>query len=136
MTEFTSDIKTVPHSDESVFSMLSDLTNLERVKALITTDKVKNLTFDRDSCSMEINPIGKVVFTIVEREPNKTVKFEATSPVPLNLWIQVKSADTETTKIKMTLRADLPPFLKPMLSGRIQKGLDEFSDVIAALPYE
>jgi carbon monoxide dehydrogenase subunit G len=137
MTEFTSDIKTIPYSDECIFAMLSDLTNLERVKNRIPDDKIKNFTFDRDSCSMEINPVGKVVFTIVDREPNKTVKFEASNlPVPLNLWIQLKSEGPEITKMKMTARTNLNPFLKPMVSKPIQDALDKISDIIASLPYE
>jgi hypothetical protein len=137
MTEFTSDIKTIPYSDERIFAMLSDMTSLERVKKRIPDDKIKNVAFDRDSCSMDINPVGKVVFTVVSREPNKTVKFEADNlPVPLHLWIQLKPAGDEVTKMKMTVRTDLNPFLKPMFSKPIQDAVDKISDIIASLPYE
>jgi len=137
MTEFTSDIKTIPYGDECIFAMLSDLTNLERVKHRIPNDKVKDFTFDRDSCSMEISPVGKIVLTVIDREPNKTVKFEATnSPVPLNLWIQLKAVNTESTKLKITVHTDLNPFLKPMVSKPIQDALDKISDIVASLPYE
>jgi len=136
MTEFTSEIKTIPHNDGRIFDMLSDLTNLERIKDRIPNDKVKDFTFDRNSCSMEINPIGKIMFTVIDREPNKTVKFEATnSPVPLNLWIQLKPVSETVTKMKMTVRTELNPFLKPMVSKPIQDGLDKISEVIATLPY-
>ncbi|MDR1600893.1 MAG: SRPBCC family protein [Tannerella sp.] len=137
MTEFTSDIKTIPYSDERIFAMLSDLNNLERVKDRVPNDKIKDFTFDRDSCSMEINPVGKVVFTVISREPNKTVKFEASNlPVPLNLWIQLKPAGAEVTKMKMTVRTDVNPFLKPMISKPLQDALDKISDIIASLPYD
>jgi hypothetical protein len=137
MTEFTSDIKTIPFGDERIFAMLSDLTNLERVKHRIPNDKVKDFAFDRDSCSMEINPVGKIVLTVINREPNKTVKFEATnSPVPLNLWIQLKAVSAESTKMKITVHTDLNPFLKPMVSKPIQDALDKISDIVASLPYE
>ena len=71
--------------------MLSDLSNLERVKARIPEDKVKRFSFSNDRCCIEIDPVGKVEFQIVDREPNKTIKFETVqSPVPLSMWIQLK----------------------------------------------
>jgi hypothetical protein len=137
MTEFTSAIKTIPCNDERIFTILSDLTNLERVKDRIPNDKIKDFTFDRDSCSMEINPVGKVIFTVINREPNKTVKFEASnSPVPLNLWIQLRPVSADVTEMKMTVRTDLNPFLKPMVSKPIQEALDRISDIIATFPYK
>lgn len=137
MTEFTSNVKTIPYNDESIFIMLSDMSNLERIKDRIPDDKVQQFTFDRDRCSFEINPVGKIEFQIIDREPNKTIKFETiSSPVPINLWIQLKQTEDKTTKMKMTLRADLNPFLKPMVSKPLQDALDKISDVIATLPYE
>lgn len=137
MTEYTSEIKTIPYNDEPIFTMLSDLSNLEKIKDRIPNDQIKEFTFDRDHCSLEINPVGKIEFQIIDREPNKTIKFETThSPVPINLWIQLKQAEENVTKMKMTLRADLNPFLKPMVSKPLQEALDKISHIIATLPYE
>ncbi|MDR1407726.1 MAG: SRPBCC family protein [Tannerella sp.] len=137
MTEFTSEIKTIPYSDARIFTVLSDLNNLEHLKARIPADKVKDFTFDRDSCSMDISPVGKVVFTVVDREPNKTVKFEAGNlPVAMNLWIQLKAESPVSTKMKMTVRADLNAFLKPIVSKPVQEALNKISEIIAQFPYE
>ena len=54
MTTIESDITKSPYSDEKIFSILSDLNNLERVKDRIPQDKVKNMTFDRDTFSFEV----------------------------------------------------------------------------------
>jgi carbon monoxide dehydrogenase subunit G len=137
MSDFTSEIKTIPHNDDKVFDMLSDLSSLERVRDRIPQDKIRNFTFDRDTCSLEIEPVGLIQFKIIEREPNKTIKFSTvSSPVPLTIWIQLKQAAERDTKMKMTLRADLNPFLKPMVSKPLQEAVDKISDVIAQLPYE
>ena len=99
MTEFTSQIRTIPHNDERIFSMLSDLSNLERVKARIPEDKIKRFSFSNDRCCIEIDPVGKVEFQIVDREPNKTIKFETVqSPVPLSMWIQLKQVAEKTRR--------------------------------------
>jgi len=136
MADFVSDIKTIPHGDDKVFAMLSDLSNLERVKDRIPQDKLQNFTFDRDTCSFSVSPVGSVEFKIIEREPNRTIKFETTnSPVPLTMWIQLKQVETNDTKMKMTVRADLNPFIKPMVSKPLQEAVNRISDVLANLPY-
>lgn len=40
--EFVSEVKQIPHNDERIFTMLSDLSNLERIKDRIPQDKIKN----------------------------------------------------------------------------------------------
>ena len=136
MTEFVSEVKTIPHDEDRIFTMLSDLSNLERIKDRLPQDKIQDFEFDSDSCSFAVAPVGKITFRIVEREPNKTIKFETTnSPVPLFLWIQLKQVAPEDTKLKMTIKADLNPFIKPMGSKPLQDALDKIAVVIASLPY-
>lgn len=136
MTEFISEVKTIPQNDDRVFTMLSDLSNLERIKDRIPQDKIKDFEFDSDTCSFAVDPVGKITFQIVEREPNKTIKFATTnSPVPLFLWIQLKQVAENDTRLKMTIKADLNPFIKPMVSKPLQDALDKISTIIAGLPY-
>ena len=83
MADFVSEVKMIPQNDERIFAMLSDLSNLERIKDRIPQDQIKDLEFDSDSCSFSVSPVGKITFRIVKREPNKTVKFETiNSPLP------------------------------------------------------
>lgn len=136
MTDFVSEVKTIPYNDDRIFTMLSDLTNLERVKDRIPQDKIKDFEFDTDSCSLSVDPVGKITFQIIEREPNKTIKFVTTnSPVPLTLWIQLKQVAEADTKMKMTVRAELNPFIKGMVSKPLQEAVDKLSAAIAVLPY-
>lgn len=116
--------------------MLSDLSNLERVKDRIPQDKIQGFEFDSDSCSFSVNPVGKITFQIVEREPNKTIKFATTnSPVPLFLWIQLKQVAEMDTRMKLTARADLNPFIKQMVAKPMQEAIDKIAAVLEKLPY-
>ena len=136
MTEFVSEIKAIPFNEDRIFNMLSDLSNLEKVKDRIPQDKIQEFEFDKDSCSFSVAPVGKITFQIVEREPYKTVKFTtANSPIPLYLWIQLKQVEEYDTRMKLTVRADLNPFLKQMVSKPLQDALDKISTILAALPY-
>ncbi|MDR1722508.1 MAG: SRPBCC family protein [Tannerella sp.] len=137
MADFTSEIKQIPHGDEAVYRMLSDLSNLERVRDRIPADKISDFAFDTDTCSFSIQPVGRIEFKIIEREPNKTIKFQTTnSPVPLTMWIQLKQAATDDTRMKMTVRADLNPFIRGMVAKPLQEAINRISDVLADLPYE
>ncbi|MDR3252976.1 MAG: SRPBCC family protein [Tannerella sp.] len=136
MADFTSEVKTIPHSAEKVFDMLSDLSNLERLKSQIPQDKISDFAFDRDTCSFTVSPVGQIEFKIIEREPNKTIKLMSTnSPVHLQMWIQLREVAGDDTRMKMTVRAELNAFLKPMVSKPIQEAVDRISEVIAQLPY-
>ncbi|HMM03063.1 MULTISPECIES: SRPBCC family protein [unclassified Dysgonomonas] len=136
MTEFVSEIKTIPHSDVDVYTVLSDLNNLELAKNIIPQDKVKDFTFDTDSCTVSVDPVGKIRFVVVEREPNKTIKFQAEQlPFGVTMWIQLVPTNGAETKMKLTIKADLNPFLKPMVSKPLQAGLDKVAEGLAGLPY-
>ena len=67
MTKFESGVKVVPASQEAVYEKLSDLSNLEKVKDRLPEDKVKNLSFDAESMTIEVAPVGKITLQIVEK---------------------------------------------------------------------
>ena len=136
MADFVSEVKMIPQNDERIFAMLSDLSNLERIKDRIPQDQIKDLEFDSDSCSFSVSPVGKITFRIVNREPNKTVKFETiNSPLPLFLWIQLKQVGEMDTRMRLTAHAELNPIIKPMVSKPLQEAVDRISEALASLPY-
>lgn len=136
MAEYISDIKTIPYSDQEIFTVLSDLRKLDLIKDKIPQDKIKDFSYDQDSCTVTVDPIGKVRFVIVEREPNSTIKFEAEQlPFKLTLWIQLKRSTAEETNMKLTVKADINAFLKPMISKPLQNGLDKMAETLATIPY-
>ena len=140
MTSFESKTVRIAHPAEKVFALLSDLSNLERFQGVLNApgnDKLKITGYDRDSLSIEVSPVGTLTFRIVNREPYKTIKFEAeNSPLPLNLWIQFVSTGENETAWRITIKADLNPFIKPMLSKPLQEGVDKMADMLVVLPYE
>lgn len=137
MTKFESSIKQIPYPQAAVYRNLSDLSNLERVRDRIPEDKVKDFSFDRDSVTISADPVGLITLRICEREEPKCIKFEtAQSPLPFNLWIQVLPVTETTSKMKLTLKADIPFMLKGMVSGPLEDGLEKIADALAQIPYE
>jgi len=90
MSKFESSIRQIDYPQQIVFQGLSNLDNLSKVQDRIPEDKAKDLSFDNDSVSINVPPVGKITLRIVEREEPKTIKFETVeSPLPFNFWIQL-----------------------------------------------
>lgn len=137
MTEFVSEIKKISYADKVVFDVLSDLSKLELMKDKLPADKITNFTCDQDSCSFSVTPVGQVTFVVVDREPNKTIKFKSEKlPFEMNVWVQLVSKADDDTRMKITLRAELNPFIKPMVSKPMKEGIDKMAEVIASLPFD
>ena len=137
MTEFTSEVKTILHNDADVFRGLSDLRKLELVKDKIPEDKLKEFSFDQDSVSFRVDPVGTVTFLVVEREPNKLVKFKSEKlPFDIFLWIQLVSKAEKDTRLRMTVKADLNPFIRGMVEKPMKEAVSKISDMLAQLPYD
>ena len=132
MTKFESAVKVIPASQKAVYEKLSDLSNLEKVKDRLPQDKVKNLSFDAETLSIEVPPVGKIVLQIVEKEPCKCIKFATTtSPLPFNLWIQIVPVTETECKMKLTIGMELNPFMKTM----VQEGLEKMAETLSLINY-
>ncbi|MDE6000551.1 MAG: SRPBCC family protein [Bacteroidaceae bacterium] len=153
MAKYESQIKQVPYSQSAVYAKLADLTNLAVIKerlddpnvqAQIPADKmgevrnaVNQMEFTADTVSVPAGPIGTIAVQIVDREPEKCVKFTSTnSPVGFKLWVQMLPMGDTGCKIKVTIDADLNFFMKQMVGSHLEKGVDKFADMLAMIPYE
>ncbi len=136
MTKFESSVKQIPYPVEDVYRNISDLSNLERVRDRIPEDKLNSFSFDSDSVSVNVSPVGDLKLRIIEREENKCVKFETEqSPLAFNLWIQVLPVSDTESKMKVTVKADIPFMLKGMVSGPLQDGVEKIADALSQIPY-
>lgn len=136
MAKFESNIKQVPYPQTAVYGMVSNLENIEKVRSRIPEDKMKDMTFTADEVTVT-SPVGEVTLRIIEREEPKCVKFEtAKSPVPMNMWIQLLPTGDDSCKMRVTIKADIPIFLKGMVSGPLNEAVEKIADALAMIPYE
>jgi uncharacterized membrane protein len=136
MTDFTSSIQKIPYSSEKVFVKLSDFNNLESLRNKLPDDKIRDLSFDADNISFNVDPVGTVSFKIIERNPNDTIKLESVkSPIKLTGWIQLKEVAEDDTRLKLTLRADIPFMFKSMVSKPLQDGIQKVAEILASVKY-
>ena len=135
-SKFESSVKQIPYSQEAVYSNVSDLSNLTKVQDRVPEDKVNDFKYDEDTVSLNVAPVGELKLRICEREAPKCVKFESVqSPVPFNVWIQVLPVDEVNSKMKVTLKAELPPFIKGMVEKPMQDAVEKIADALAQVHY-
>lgn len=137
MTEFISETITIPYGEQEIYNVLSNVNNLEeKIRDRIPENKVDDFTFDEDSCSFSFNPVGKVRFAIIERNaPNSLILNADPSPIKVQMLIQLNEETPGNTQLKLTVNADLNPFLKPMVSGPLQEGVNKIANFLSEIPY-
>lgn len=136
-TKFESSVREIPYPQESVYHRLSDLNLSEQVRDRLPEDKREDIIFDSDSITMNVPPVGDISIRICEREEPKTIKYETvSSPLPFNLWVQLLPITDTMCKMRLTIKADLNPFVKGMISKPLQAGLEKLADAIAAGTYD
>ena len=136
-SKFESSVKQIPYSQQAVYNNISDLRNLEKVKDRIPEDKINDFTFDEDTVGLNVQPVGELKLRICEREEPKCVKFETVqSPVPFNVWIQILPVDEQNSKMKVTVKAELNPFIKSMVEKPLQEAVEKIADALALVRYE
>lgn len=136
MSKFESSIRQIPYAQEAVYRDISDLRNLDKVRDRVPEDKINDFQYDQDSVSLNVSPVGNLKVRIVERQEPKCVKFESEqSPVHFYLWIQVLPVSETTSKMKLTLDADIPFMLKAMVEGPLKDGLEKVADALAQIQY-
>ena len=137
MSKFESSVKQIPYSQTAVYRSISDLSHLEKVRNRVPTDKVKEFVFDADSVAVNVPPVGEIRLRIVNREEPKCVKFETVqSPMPFFLWVQMLPVTETSSKMKVTVEADIPLMLKAMVSGPLKDAVEKVADALASIRYE
>ncbi len=149
----SSSVKPVNAPVERVYATLSNLENLRPLLERARTDEnlkekmreagqanaldsLANVTLTSDSISVPAAMVGTISLTIIEREENKCIKFVTDkSPVKATLWIQVLPVTDMTSKMKLTVDADIPFMLKAMIGSKVKKGIEQVADALSMINY-
>ncbi|MBR5467279.1 MAG: hypothetical protein IKU79_07770 [Bacteroidaceae bacterium] len=162
MHKYESSVKTVYAPVERVYDRLSDLTSLQVLKdriddpafeaiinSQVPADKrptpeqmaklrnnIRNMQLTKDSASGHVGPLGDVTLKIVERAEPKMVKLELEgAPIQVTLWIQMLPSDEQTSRLKVTLGAELNFFIRKMIESKLEKAPEGLAQFLSQIPY-
>lgn len=148
-----SSVKQIYAPVERVYSTLSNLENLRPLLERAQTDEsvrekaremgqenalegLQNVELTNDSISIPAGMMGSITLKVVEREENKCIKFETEqSPIQAKMWIQVLPVTADTSKMRLTVDADIPFMLKAMVGGKLKEGVEKVADMLAMIRY-
>ena len=136
-TKYESKIVSSTASAEQIYRVFSNLKNVERVKDLIPKDKIQEMEISENQIRIKVDGLGqKITIGIVDRIENDTIKFGLEGiPMDANFWVQLKQLADNDTRIKLTLKADIPMMFKMMIGNKLQQGLDQAAEMLAQFPY-
>jgi hypothetical protein len=162
MNKYESSVKTVYAPVERVYARLSDLNNIQPLKekvddprfeelinSQVPADKrptpeqfqklrnnIRNLELTQDTLSGHIGPLGDITLRIVERAEPKLVKMDLEgAPIQVTLWIQMLPNDENTSRLKVTIGAELNFFIRKMIESKLEKAPEGLAQVLSQLPY-
>lgn len=144
MAIYNSDKVSLPYSAESVFAKLSNPGNLKNLLENVPEERIpddkkdllESIVITSDSITVPGGPVGNLTFRVTEKKEPTLVKLEAeNSPVPLALSLHIDPVGADKCEASVKIDIALPAMLKPMVSGPLQKMVDQFGDVLKAIPF-
>lgn len=131
METHESPVKIIKRSQEDTYNHLSDLRRLEERRDMLPPE-LDSMAVTEDSLTFEAKPLGDVTLRIIEREPCKTLKFGVDNiPVQANMWIQFLPHGENESLMKITVKADIPMMLKPLVGKKFQPMVEKLAESLA-----
>ncbi len=98
---------------------------------------IENFTADKDSCSFDLPPMGRISLRIDDREELKSIRIisEEGSPIAFTLWIQILPVSNDRCKMRITLHTELNMMMKMMIGKKLEGSADKIADTLQQFPY-
>lgn len=95
--------------------------------------KVGNVVLTKDALTIQTAQVGQISFVVVERSAERITLEAQGAPVPMKLAINIKAQSDNACEVSTEMDVNIPPFLKPMVGGALQKAVDQFGSLMAKL---
>lgn len=132
--EFVSQITKNACDDFQLFEFISNLQNFEQ---MLPPEAKEKVTFSEDSITIQAMGSMSITLSILEKEPNKTLKIGTQGNEMIRLWIQLKQVAPYDTRIRVTLKANIPLIARPMIKkDQLQQVVDNLAIALSCLPIQ
>jgi carbon monoxide dehydrogenase subunit G len=120
---FESRTGTVTCGARDLFEFLTDIRNFRR---FIPEGTFRNIVMEKESCSFEVNMMGKVSISISEKLQFTKVVYSGNA-IQINefsLIVDFNESGLETSEVKLRIEAILNPLLRMVAADPIRKFLE------------
>jgi hypothetical protein len=136
MATYKSKPVTVQQSAVAISDKFADLSTLEGALGDLPESeraKIGEVKFTADSLSIKTAQVGELKFQVTERTPERVVFNTVSSPLPLNMAVNLKPLTADSTELYTSIDVEIPAMLKPLLGGMMQKAADSFGDLMVKI---
>ena len=149
----TSSVQAVNAPVQRVYATLSNFENLRPAIERLRNDSnlheklreeghadaielLSQIELTADTISIPAPMLGTVSMKVIDREENKCIKIQTEqSPIAATLWIQCLPVTEYTSKLRLTIDADIPFMLKAMVGSKVKNGIEKLAEGLARIPY-
>ena len=130
--EYVSKITKNSCQDQQLFDFVSDFRNLGTLLPAEVKDKV---SITSETLTIQAMQSMSITLSILEKEPYKTLKIGTEGNDMFRIWIQLKQIAPYDTRIRVTLRANVPLLARPMLKkAKLQEFVDNLALALGQIP--
>ena len=130
--EYVSKIKKNSCQDQQLFNFVSDFRNLASMLPAEVKDKV---SVTSETITIQAMQAMSITLSILEKEPYKLLKIGTEGNEMFRIWIQLKQIAPYDTRIRVTLRANVPLITRPMLKkAKLQDFVDNLALALGQIP--
>ncbi len=134
MAEYSSKPVTLRFPIESVFEKVS---NPQLIEGLLknlpaeASERLDKISFDEQTVTFQLKGLPEITLRLSESvKPNKVVYSAEGSPMAFSLGMNLNVVSEQSTEVILVINIDVPVFMKPLISGHINKALEAFSERI------
>ncbi|MBR5725239.1 MAG: hypothetical protein IKX56_00730 [Muribaculaceae bacterium] len=101
-------------------------------------EHLDTVRFTEDAISIQ-SPMGEVTLSLDHEqsiEGERVVYTASSSPVPINMVINLEPQPDDTTMSTAELQLKLPFFMRKMVEGQLQEGANRFGELLAHIPFD
>lgn len=122
MSDYQSNITTIPKKIEEVFQFLTVPANFEA----LMPEQVKSFEATENEATLKIDGIGTLVLAITETTPPTKIVMQPQNKVPFEfkIWWELEASGEEETKAQVHIDAKLNFMMKMMAEGFLKKFLN------------
>lgn len=120
----------------TIYEKYSDLSNLQAALDRMPDDqraKIGDVKLTKDALTIQTPQVGQITFAVAERTPERITLQAQGAPVPMKLAINIKAIDAATSEVSTEMDVNIPPFLKAMVGGAMQKAVNQFGELMVKL---
>ena len=130
--EYVSKITKNSCQDQQLFDFVSDFRNLASMLPAEVKDKV---SVTSETITIQAMQSMSITLSILEKEPYKLLKIGTEGNEMFRIWIQLKQIAPYDTRIRVTLRANVPLITRPMLKkAKLQDFVDNLALALGQIP--